>query len=50
MYEIVFFNGREIQYRCSTDFEDLIDLVRCLQKVELPFNLYYNKKKLVPAI
>lgn len=47
MFEVVFNNGRNLQYRKSEyfteDFEHLLDL---LDACGLPFNLYLNQKRI----
>lgn len=47
MFEVVFNNGRNLQYRKSEDFDyDFEHLLNLLDACGLPFNLYFNQKRI----
>lgn len=47
MFEVVFNNGRNLQYRKSETYDDDFDrLLMLLDLCGLPFNLYFNQKRI----
>lgn len=46
MYELIFHNGRSVQYRKSCKFSDLLYTIELLDLCGMKYRLYYNCKPL----